>query len=196
MTVDVLGLGYLGAGVVAAVALAAARGVSVRDGLLVVVLWPLYAPMLLAGGGDRREADLLARALPDPETARDLTRRLRDARGRLAELDGVLARPDFDPAVAEARAGELAARGATAAAAAAQLRVKTLAQLEQLRARYRSELEEVGELIGQLVTQAELVRLGNAVSSSELVTELIARVEGLGELLAHEEFSAEPERLA
>jgi len=207
MAIDVIGLCYVGVGVVAAIALAAMRGISAGDAVLVVVLWPLYVPMTLASrdtGGEleaalrRAAASPLASALPDATTARELSRRLRDARARLAELDGVLARPDFDAAAAEARAGELAARGATAAAAAAQLRVKTLGQLRAVRARYRSELEEVGELIAQLVTQAELVRLGNAPASGELVAELVARVEGLGELLAHEaggEYLPDPDRL-
>jgi len=111
-----------------------------------------------------------------------LARRLREAGTRLAELDEVLARPDFDPAAADARAKELAARGAMAAAATAQLRVRTLGQLRTLRARYRSELAEVEELVAQLAAQVELVRLdpGAPTTSSELINELIARVEALG----------------
>ena len=68
------------------------------------------------------------------------------------------------------------------------MRVRTLAQLRALRERYRSELDEVGELIAQLVTQAELVRLQPAIahSSGELVRELVARVEGLGDLFAYQ----------
>jgi hypothetical protein len=113
---------------------------------------------------------------------------LREAGARLRELDEVLARPDFDPAAAERRAAELTARGATAAAATAELRVRTLGQLRALRERYRSELDEVGELIAQLVAQAELVRLQPAIAqrSGELVRELVARVEGLGDLFAYQ----------
>lgn len=82
-------------------------------------------------------------------------------------------------------------RGATAAAATASMRVRTLGQLRTLRERYRSELEEVHELIAQLVTQAELVRLQPAAatlsgSSSELVRELVSRVEGLSELFTYQ----------
>jgi hypothetical protein len=113
---------------------------------------------------------------------------LREAGARLAELDDVLARPDFDPAGAAARARELTARGATAAASTAELRVRTLGQLHALRERYRRELDEVGELVAQLVTQAELVRLQPAIAhaSGELVRELVARVEGLGDLFAYQ----------
>jgi hypothetical protein len=117
-----------------------------------------------------------------------LAARLREASERLVELDTLLDRPDFDPVVVEARAKELAARGANAAAATAQLRVRTLGQLRDLRKRYRSELDEVHELIAQLVTQAELVRLQPSIaqSSGELVRELVARVEGLGDLFAYQ----------
>ena len=59
------------------------------------------------------------------------------------------------------------------------------------------------ELIAQLVTQAELVRLQPSIAhaSSELVRELVARVEGLGELFAYQaaldagaEYRVAPER--
>ncbi len=88
-----------------------------------------------------------------------------------------------------------------AAAATAELRVRTLGQLRELRERYRRELEEVRKLIAQLVTQAELVRLQPAIAqaSSELVRELVSRVEGLGELFAYQaslEYPAGPARLA
>ena len=176
------------------------RRLSLGDAVLIVGLWPLYAPLSFARADtDHREAELLAAlarakdsplagVLPDADSARLLGGRLREAGARLAELDEVLARPDFDPQAVERRAGELAARGATAAAATAQLRVRTLGQLHALRERYRSELDEVGELVAQLVTQAELVRLQPAIAhtSGELVRELVARVEGLGDLFAYQ----------
>jgi hypothetical protein len=196
-----LGVGYLAIGAALALALAVARRrLSPADAALVIGLWPMYAPLALARATEpRREAELLAAlarakasplagVLPDAESARILGGRLREAGARLGELDALLARPDFDPAAAERRAAELAARGASAAAATAQLRVRTLGQLRALRERYRSELDEVGELIAQLVTQAELVRLQPAIahSSGELVRELVARVEGLGDLFAYQ----------
>jgi hypothetical protein len=201
-----LGIGYLALGAVIALAIAGMkRRLAVGDALWIVGLWPLYAPMAFArgdagdAGASHREAELLAAlarakasplagVLPDAESARILGGRLREAGARLVDLDEVLARPDFDPATVEQRATELSARGATAAAATAQLRVRTLGQLHALRERYRSELDEVGELIAQLVTQAELVRLQPAIAhtSGELVRELVARVEGLGELFAYQ----------
>jgi len=202
MSLDLLGVGYLGVGAVVALVLAIAlRRQSASDTLLLVVLWPLWAPLMIAqrrGQGDderellsalsRAQASPLAQVLPDAETARVLAARLREATERLEELDALLDRPDFDPATVEARVRELAARGAKAAAATAQLRVRTLGQLRSLRVRYRSELDEVHELIAQLVTQAELVRLQPSIaqSSGELVRELVSRVEGLGDLFAYQ----------
>jgi len=220
MSLAAIGVGYVGIGALTALAIAGfKRRLSFADAVLVVGLWPLYAPLSFARADTHhREAELLsalsrakasplAGVLPDAESARLLGARLREADARLVDLDEVLARPDFDPATVERRAAELRARGATAAAATAELRVRTLAQLRALRERYRSELDEVGELIAQLVTQAELVRLQPAIahSSGELVRELVARVEGLGELFAYqaaisdgagEEYVAAPQRMS
>ena len=203
MSLPSLGVGYIALGAVLALVIAGIkRRMSLGEALWIVGLWPLYAPLAFARadtGENRREAELLAAlarakdsplagVLPDAESVRILGGRLREAGARLADLDEVLARPDFDPAAAEQRASELLARGAMAAASTTQLRVRTLGQLHALRERYRSELDEVGELIAQLVTQAELVRLQPAIahSSGELVRELVARVEGLGELFAYQ----------
>lgn len=201
MTLGALGLGYLGVGAAVALAIALARGLPrAGDLVLLVAMWPIWAPIALARADvDHREQELvhaLARAqssplagmLPDADSARVLASRLREASQRLVELDAVLARPDFDPGVVGTRAKDLAARGALAAAATAELRVRTLGQLRALRERYRTELDEVHELIAQLVAQAELVRLQPAIaqSSAELVRELVARVEGLGDLFAYQ----------
>jgi len=217
MSLASLGIGYIAiGGAIAALVLAIKRRLSIGDAALIVGLWPLYAPLSFARADTHhREAELvaaLARAkdsplagvLPDAGSARMLCSRLREAGARLAELDELLARPEFDLEGVERRAAELAARGAAAAAATAQLRIRTLGQLRALRERYRSELDEVGELVAQLVTQAELVRLQPAIahSSGELVRELVARVEGLGDLFAYQaaletdgvEYSAGPGR--
>lgn len=200
MAIGVVAYGYVGVGVIVATVLACVRHLRAVDAILAVTLWPVYAPFLLVGAhGERtaQETELvaaltraavspLAVALPDAESVRVLGTRLRDATARLAELDAVLARPDFDVPRAEARVHELAARGATHAAATAQLRVKTLGQLHAMRARFRGELDEIHELVAQLVAQAELVRLDpTAAHGNELVRELVARLEGLDELLEY-----------
>jgi len=202
MSLALLAVGYLAVGGLLAVAILVAKRPTATDTFLVAVLWPLYAPFVLLYDGGSASDDpgeetlraALARAassplgslLPDAESARVLARRLREATERLAELEAVLARPDFDPAATQRRAAELAAHGATAAAATAQLRVRMLEQLRGLRQRYRHELDEVSELIAQLVAQAELVRLDPQASSAarELVRELVERVEGLDGLYA------------
>lgn len=201
MTLGMIGLGYVVIGVFACVAISLLRGTpTMTDGLLTIVMWPLWGPMsLVRDPRDHREQELLgalaraqasplASVLPDAESARVLAARLREASQRLTELDELLSRPDFDPAAATRRAKELQARGATSAAATVELRVRTLGQLRTLRERYRSDLDEVRELVAQLVTQAELVRLQPAAaqSSSELVRELVARVEGLSDLFAYQ----------
>ncbi|MGE0397777.1 MAG: hypothetical protein AB7T06_13730 [Kofleriaceae bacterium] len=198
MSLGLLGAGYAAIGAVLAVGCAAMRRASVGDVILLLIVWPIALPLVLASRSDdaesgelvaalaRASASPLASVLPDAETGRVLQSRVREAATRLVELDELLARPDFDPAAAERRAGELASRGAVAAATTAQLRVRTLGQLRALRERYRAELEEVRELIAQLVTQAELVRLQPSIAqaSSELVRELVTRVEGLDDLFA------------
>jgi hypothetical protein len=201
MTLGSLGIGYLAVGAAIAVTASVLRRCrSAGDALLLVGMWPLWAPLTLARSDtDHREQELLgalaraqasplASVLPDADSARVLASRLREASVRLIDLDAVLARPDFDPAAAEQRAGELTARGALAAAATTRLRVRTLGQLRTLRERYRRELDEVHELIAQLVTQAELVRLQPAIAhtSGELVRELVNRVEGLDDLFAYQ----------
>jgi hypothetical protein len=198
MTLGTLGIVYVGIGVALAIACAAMRRASVGDAIMLVIVWPIALPLVLAARTDdnesgelvaalaRASASPLASVLPDAETGRVLQSRVREAATRLVELDELLARPDFDPHVAERRASELASRGAVAAAQTAQLRVRTLGQLRALRERYRAELEEVRELIAQLVTQAELVRLQPSIAqaSSEMVRELVTRVEGLDDLFA------------
>ncbi|MDX2091987.1 MAG: hypothetical protein SFX73_29255 [Kofleriaceae bacterium] len=203
MSVALIGAGYAAIGVALAVGALAFRGRKLVAGDVVMLLfmWPLAAPHVfmrappssddepeLVSALARASASPLASVLPDAETARVLQSRLHEASDRLIELETLLARPDFDPGAAAQRARELAARGATAAANTAHLRVRTLGQLRTLRERYRAELEEVRELIAQLVTQAELVRLQPSIAhaSSELVRELVTRVEGLGDLFAYQ----------
>ncbi len=203
MSLGSLGVGYLAVGAILALVAAATRHrLSVADAVLLVGLWPLWAPLALASAaaaGDlheralfealaRAQASPLAGALPDAESARVLAARLREASVRLADLDDVLARPDFDPVRVQDRAHELTARGAMAAAATAHLRVRTLGQLRAVRERYRAELDEVHELIAQLVTQAELVRVQPSIAgaSAELVRDLVAQIEGLDDLFAYQ----------
>src|SRR5687767_5357936 len=115
MSLDLLGVGYLGIGALVALVLAIAlRKQTAADTLLLIVLWPLWAPMMLAqrhAMGDherelltalsRAQSSPLAQVLPDTETARVLAARLREASERIDELSRLLERPDFDPVAAE-----------------------------------------------------------------------------------------------
>ncbi|HET9622237.1 MAG TPA: hypothetical protein VFP84_12780, partial [Kofleriaceae bacterium] len=109
-------------GAIATVIAAVRRRLSPGDAAWLIGLWPLYAPLQLARGApdpdpglahdllaaiDRAQGSPLASVRPDVDSVRALGARLREASARRAELDDVLARPDFDPARAAARAREL-----------------------------------------------------------------------------------------
>jgi hypothetical protein len=196
-----LSLLYAMVGAGAAAALLWRRGLpALADALLTLLFWPLYGPFLLAAEAPRalgREAEFLAalkRAdgtplaalLPDQAAARALARRLRVAGAKVAEIDQLLDRPEFSEEAARRRLGEPKARGASdTALEAAQSRAQNIARLRGLRDRFARELDEVGELLAQLTTQAEVVRLAGATDAgaTELVRELIARVEGFDAML-------------
>ncbi len=173
------------------------------DALLLLGVWPLYGPLLLAqpaaqaaavtGGTTLRALERaagapLASLLPDEATARALERRMALARQRVLEINALLAEPAFCEESAQARQHELEQRGDHRAAAAAQKRVQGIRHLRQLRDRFAGELAEIGELLVQLRVQAEVVRLagGAGLGNDELVGELLARLEGLDLMLAEE----------
>jgi hypothetical protein len=200
---------YLALGVAGALVVAGA-GRGLGHAAVALVLWPLAVPFAFAieEPAAGREAAFVAAlrkaaatplggVLPDEAVARALAARLGHAASRVAEIDGVLARPEMSEAAARSRLAELERRAGTGAAtagaiAAATSRLDNLHRLRQLRDRCAAELEEVGELIDQLTAQAELVRLSGATdpAGAELVRELVARVEGLDQLLREEEAAA------
>ena len=176
MTVVELAVGYAGVGALLALVAVVSRRAGPLDALLLLGLWPLYGPVLIGGGGggdpvapDPREEALvlalrqatampLAVALPDEARARSLTRRIRDGRARLAELDRVLARPDLDEA-----------------AARSPRRIDTIRRLREVRARFAADLDHVDELVTQLTVQLELVRFGGGAdddTAAELAADL------------------------
>ncbi|WP_428265951.1 hypothetical protein [Haliangium sp.] len=212
----VVGLGcvvaWVGLGRRAAAAAQAGRAGAAVDGVLLGLLWPLYGPFLLARLGAVAEAapepapsgrevaflSALRRArdtalgalLPDEASARALAGRLRVAAGKVAEIDALLAQPAFDEDDARARLDGLRARAASDyAQSTAAMRVSNIRRLRALRHRFATELDEVGELLVQLTTHAEVLRLagpGGAddnADSRALVRELVSRVEGLDEML-------------
>lgn len=201
MTLAGFAIAYLAIGVVAGVVVA--RTGQVVRAVIAIVLWPIEVPFALLADepASPREAAFIAAlrragatplgaVLPDEAAARALAARLGIAAHRVAEIDAVLARPEMSEPAARARVAELHHRGATTGAiAAATSRLDNLRRLRRLRDRCAGELEEVGELIDQLTAAAELVRLSGAAdpAGGELVRELVARVEGLDQLLRDEE---------
>ncbi len=138
----------------------------------------------------RVQGSPLAPLLPDPESVRRLAAKLTEASTRIEELDEVLARPTFDLPAAIARHDELAEEAAGAGASAearasAAIRVQNIERLRDLRARFVAEVDEIEELLSQLVIQVEVVRFVGAAEdgSRDLLRELLARVEGLGQML-------------
>jgi hypothetical protein len=170
------------------------------DALLLLCLWPLFGPFCLVrlqGGTGQRETErevalllALQRArdtplgplLPDAETAKELCIKLRLRARKIDEIDAISSRPEFDEQDALARLAALRARGASeSATATAALRVQNIRRLGALRDRFAGQLDEIGELILQLSTQAEVTRLAGAMDSSgaHLVAELLARFDEL-----------------
>lgn len=191
----------------------AARRVVVADAVLLGLLWPLYGPFLLMREGEgavqdgpaateiaflaalrRARQTPLGAVLPDEATARALAQRLRVAAAKVAEIDALLAQPVFDEDDVRRRLDELSARGASEwAVTTARMRLQNILRLRALRHRFAAELDEVGELLVQLTTQAEVLRLAGPATGAQagtgvgevadLVQELVSRVEGLDEML-------------
>ncbi len=178
------------------------------DALLVAVLWPVYGPFLLASAkgmdaGEGPETDFLhalrlaegtplAPLLPDASTVRALTHRLREAASKVREIDALLRLPGYDVSEAAARAEQLQRAGSECALSAATMRVQNIRRLRGLRDRFARELEDLSELLAQLRTQADVVRLAGApgADSRELVGQIIARVEGLDRMMDEEAWLA------
>jgi hypothetical protein len=176
------------------------------DVLLTLLLWPLYGPFLLgaapasggAGGSlGSRERDLvralrrvqgtpLSRLLPDREAVRALGRALRAAAERVREIDLLLARPEMAEASATTELQRLEESAGSAEARAALVRrLQSIRQFQGMRDRFARRLAEVDALLAQLLTQVEVLRLGGPADApgEELVSELVTRVEALGEML-------------
>ncbi len=122
--------------------------------------------------------------LPE-EAATRIRTELRQAVRRIDELDQVLAQPAFNRDRAERRVTRLADEGTPRALRTAVLHRDNVVRLEALRDRHARALDELGELVAALGSQLVLARY--AGSSPEgvggIVTELWARVEGLGEVM-------------
>ena len=209
MRLTELALLYGAVGVGCAVVLAVRRHharATWSDVALLACLWPLYGPFVLRqawGDGseltDREVAFLaalrgaratpLAPLLPDELSVRRLGERVRIAAAKVREIDLLLGRPEFGERQALARQAELARTGASETAqSTVAIRLQNIRRLRRLRDRFARELEEIEELLHQLRTQVEVVRLVGVADddTSDLVVELVSRVEGLDRLLDDE----------
>lgn len=193
--------GLVGVGCAAVVLVRGQGSQRFTDAALMLGLWPLYGPFLLTrlAGSDEQGCDVtflaalrrasgtpLAALLPDQQTVRALAHRLRVADSKVHEIDSLLRRREFDLADAERRHRELLERSASEyAISTAASRLQNIRRLRGLRDRFARELDEVGELLVQLRTQVEVVRLagGPDDETRDLVQELVSRVDGLDRML-------------
>lgn len=208
LTELVLVYGLVGVGCVVAVFVRSPASRTPLDGLLLFAMWPLYTPFALMSFGagahrasprlaansragafvaalDRARSTPLAELLPDAAAAAALSERLDNAESRVAEIDRLLDDPDFDEAAAAERRAAFEAAGDRFGASTAASRIQNIARLRRMRDHYDRELRQIEELLSQLRTQAEVVRLAGAMDDGtrDLVVDLIARLEGLDEVL-------------
>ena len=131
----------------------------------------------------------LATLLPR-EAADRISTEVARAAGRHAELTALLGREGFDRAAAEARVQTLSQPGASPRAlATARLHLDNVRRIAALRDRDARALDELRDLVGALQAQLALARFaGTQVEgTSGIVSEMWARVEGLGAALAESE---------
>ena len=173
-------------------------------------LWPVYAPYELAGPSEtppsvgdgpdgafletmmRIEGTPLAGLLPDQTTAHQIAARLRAAQQRVQDIEDTLKGEDFDREAATVRLEELEAKGDDVSVCAARRRLQNIDQLRALHVDATQRLEQVGELLLQLKTQAEVLRLAGEVDDGtrELFEELMRRLDGMDEIMQDSAFGA------
>lgn len=209
---DLLAL-YAVLGVACAVAVlrrASPRGVgAVVSAIVTVPLWPLWAPFALAPSRGRalapsRGGPIVARierALADAvdaaegtpmsgvftrATATRISAEVAHVARRVADLGALGAQNGFDREASARRLAELERSGASERAiATARLQYESLERLTQLRAADARALEDLADLLEALRTQLVLARYAgsSADGASAMVTEVWARLEGLGVVL-------------
>lgn len=135
----------------------------------------------------------LERLLPRDAADRILAE-VRRAAARHAELGALLAREGFDLRAAEARLADLTGADASPRAiSTARLHLDYVRRLKALRERDARALDELSDLVQALRAQLTLARFAGSQpeGAGGIVSELWARVEGLGVALGAEEPPAE-----
>lgn len=186
-----------------------ARGLT--DALLTLTLWPLYVPVLLGPGRgagptagpaaspriererallqaaiaaaqDRMAPGALSSLLPTGAQLATLMAHLAHLDAKVQELDEVLAGEEFDPARVERRLREGDRAGVGSATAAAE-GARRLAALRERAARERDELLGLCARLRMQVTVLRFTEGAPGENLGELVGEILARIEGVGEAL-------------
>ena len=147
------------------------------DALLLLPLWPIYAP-LLWGARWRPSVDVF-------DGSDDLAPRLTEASERLRRLDALLREPAFSEANATARIEALTGGRHERALAAARARLASIRRLVALRTRLADEVAAIEELQKALSVQSALLTVaGDAQGELKgLTDDLTARTEALDSLL-------------
>ncbi len=151
----------------------------------------------LREAAERCAGTSLATLLPREAAAR-ISAEVARAAGRHAELTELLGQDGFDREAAEARVRALSGPGASPRAlGTARLHLDNVRRIAALRERDARALEELSDLVGALRAQLALARFAgrHAEGTSGIVSEMWARVEGLGAALAEDDASppAQPE---
>lgn len=141
------------------------------DAALILVLWPMYAPLSLAS---------------PPEPPPDLDTRVDRLSVQASEIEAVLATPDFDRDALLARIAAHETLGQRMAADAVRGTLANVDRLHALKHRYADELAAVEALRQQLRTQAEVIRISGGAPSDlrGLVDALETKVQGLEAVLS------------
>lgn len=138
-------------------------------------------------------------ALLPRDAAARIAAEVKRAAERHAELTSVLGREGFDLGAAERRVGDLeASRASARSLATARLHLENVKRLAALRDRDARALEELADLVQALRTQLTLARFaGSSVEGvGGIVSEVWARVEGLGAALSGDDLALEDEEEA
>ena len=155
-------------------------GASLVDASLLLIIWPLYGPLM--GGTDATPHNplliVLLEALPDAESARSMAHTITALDTRIEALDTLLAKPDFDPQVAAERAEALSVAGHEAAARAATRRQVGLLRLVETRARCVAQRVALDELLVHLRTQVEVARFTGTSDGANQAVEALESVVG------------------
>ena len=152
------------------------------DAMLLVPLWPIYAPLLwLSSNG--KPAPVCIGGEPA-----HLEAQIAKARGRLTRIDGLLSDGAFNEEQVLARCDALEDDNNPRALHAAKSRLVSIRRLKGLRSRFADELAAIDEVRAQLKVQRALLELADSPRAElePMTADLSARAEGLSVLLAEE----------